>query len=118
MRRGIKKEHVLQAIAGSKGIKLNIAKALGVQRQMIDAYFKKWPETREAFDVESERWHDEVENIIHKAIEDIDPEISLPMAKWYASRKLKHRGYGDESKVVGDSSQPITVKVVYESEGG
>lgn len=112
----VKRDQFLRAIPGCKGVQANIARALGVERATVSECLKRWPEAQQAFNDEVERWGDEVENVIHTAIEDFDSEIALPMAKWYASRKLKHRGYGDQQQVTGDPTQPITIKVVYESE--
>lgn len=99
---------VIAAIKGSGAIKQAIADRLGVHRHTIDRYLERYPQAKQAYDDEANRTDDYNETVInwqlhetHAVIDENGQQVKAPteaavdMAKWRASRKMRHRGYGD-----------------------
>lgn len=87
---------VLTAIRGSAGIKETIRRRLGCQsRNTVDNYLKRYATAQAAYDDEVERIGDAAESVIIAAIQNKDVDT----AKWYATKKLRGRGYGDKTEL-------------------
>lgn len=86
---------VLDAIKGSAGIKATIMRRLGCSRNTVDNYLKRYATAQQAYDDEVESIGDAAESVIIGAIKNKDVDT----AKWYATKKLRHRGYGDKSEL-------------------
>lgn len=89
-------DEVIAAIKGSNGIKATIQKRLGCSRNTVDNYLKRYATVQAAYDEEVERVGDIAESLI---INDMVQNRSVETAKWYAMRKLMHRGYGDKQRI-------------------
>lgn len=89
-------EKFIEAVRGSGGIKLAIARALGCNRNTIDHYLRRFVSAREAYDQEVQTLGDQAESVVINAIRRGD----IDTAKWYARVKLRDRGYGDQLDVV------------------
>ena len=105
---------VIAAIRASFGIKSTIAKNLGVDRNTIDRYLKRWAEARQVYQEEVDGVGDKMESII---IIDAIRNQSVETAKWYARFKLKDRGYVERQEVTGADGNEVTIKVVYADSG-
>lgn len=88
-------EQIIEAIKGSSGIKETIRRRLGVHRNTVDNYLKRYATAQAAYDEEVEVVGDLAESVIIQAIKNKDVDT----AKWYAKAKLVKRGYGDKSQV-------------------
>jgi len=100
-------DEIIRAIKGSSGIKLVIARSLGVHRNTVNNYLKKYVSAREAYIDEIEAVGDFAESVIIKSIKNEDVET----AKWYARFKLKDRGYSERQEVTGADGGKIETKV-------
>ena len=90
-------EQVLSAIEGSGGIMSNVARKLDCAWDTAKAYCLKWDETKQALVNEQETILDIAENTLVDKIKEGDEQS----AKWYLSKKGKHRGYGDSVAIEG-----------------
>lgn len=106
-------EDVIKAVTGSKGIKMIIARSLGVHRNTVDNYLKRYPSARQAYDNEVETVGDIAEGVIIDAIMSRD----LTTAKWYATMKLKHRGYVERQELTGAEGGAIQIIEVVRDAG-
>ncbi|HQI50407.1 MAG TPA: hypothetical protein PLN61_17275 [bacterium] len=88
-------DQIIAAITGSRGIKVLIAKKLGVNRQTVTNYIEKYKTVADAYDSEINSFGDVVEMVI---ITDIETNRSVETAKWYAKNKLKDRGYTERQE--------------------
>lgn len=100
MRRGKRgnlytREQVLEAIAGSYGNVLTVARRLGCTWATARKYIDRWKETREALAQERMVLLDAAECVIYQAIEQNDAQT----AKWVLSRLGKDRGWGNSYDV-------------------
>lgn len=95
MTQRITKAKVLDAINGSGGTMLEVARRLGVSWATARAYVQKWDDTLAAFDIENEKMLDIAEKTIQDSIQGGDTQD----AKWLLARKGKSRGYGDNVDV-------------------
>lgn len=86
------KKQVLMAIKGCNGIVTTVAQRLNINWHSADNYIKKWPETLAAYNDETEQVLDFAESKIMDSIR----KGNTNDAKWYLSKKGKHRGYGDD----------------------
>lgn len=105
-------QEVIDAIRGSHGIKITIARKLKVHRNSVLNYLKRYAQAREVYEEETESMGDLAESVIIKAIKRDDVET----AKWYCRMKLKERGYLERNEHTGAEGGPIVIKVVYEGE--
>ena len=105
---------VIAAIKGSSGIKSTIARNLGVDRNSIDSYLKRWAEARKVYQEEVDGVGDKMESII---IIDAIRNQSVGTAKWYARFKLKDRGYVERQELTGADGHEVTIRVVYADSG-
>lgn len=104
--KNITTKQMVKAIEGTGGIKTMIAKRLGVNRNMIDYYLKKYATVRKAYDQETETIGDIAETTILKDIQ----EGSVETAKWYARVKLTGRGYAEKQQI--ETSGKIEVDLI------
>lgn len=88
----IPKDDVLTAINGSYGIMSRVAERLGVSWPTAKKYVDMYEETKAAMLSEVEKSLDLAEQCV---INQIQMDNSQD-AKWYLSKKGKHRGYGDQ----------------------
>lgn len=104
-------DKVLQAIKGSSGIKATIQQRLGCSRNTVDNYLKRYATAQAAYDEEVDKVGDIAESLI---INDMVANRSVETAKWYAMRKLAHRGYGEKqtTEISGANGGPIEIKNV------
>lgn len=100
-------EQVIDAIKGSGGIKLSIARRLGVHRNTVSTYIARWASVRVAYEDEVESVGDLAESVIIKAINKEDVQA----AQWYARMKLKSRGYVDRQEVTGADGGDVRIVV-------
>jgi len=90
--RKISRKKLLEAIEKCSGIKVLVAKKLGVNRSTVERYAAEDEDVRAAFDQENESLVDIAEAVIRKKMQD----GSLPAAMFVADRKGRHRGWGKE----------------------
>ncbi len=96
-------DEVIKAIRQSSGIKTLIARRLGVHRNSLQNYLKRWPAARAAFDEEVDTVGDMAEEVIIRRLRGGD----LKVCKWYAMVRLRHRGYGNSRDDRGQPAEPI-----------
>lgn len=101
MARNHTKKQVLTAIYDSGGIIDEIARRLGVAWATARTYINKWEETKEAYEVESERIIDMAEETVLNSIKNGDTSD----AKWLLARKGRKRGYGEALDVTSDGEK-------------
>lgn len=98
-------EDVLIAVKGSAGIKTVIASRLGVSRQTVDSYLRRWKTAQEAYDEETETNLDIAESVI---VGNIRAAAKIVQTKqmadsgdaWkYLKMKGKDRGYVERHEV-------------------
>ena len=95
-------EQVIEAIAGSGGIKTVIAKRLGVNRQSVDNYLTYYPTALKAYNDEVESFTDKAESTVMQAIIDGD----VQRAQWWLAKRRK-LNFGDSVDVT-TAGKPIT----------
>lgn len=83
------KKQILEAISGSKGLLINIAKRLNVSRTTIRNYLDADPELEQAYRDECENILDYAESKLFQKIQ----EEELKAITFLLARKGKHRGY-------------------------
>lgn len=96
---------VIEAIHGTSGVKLLIARNLRVHRHTVDEYLKIYPTAQKAFDDECEKIGDFAISNIAKAILDGNLKVSM----WYAETKLQDRGFAKRIENTGKGGGPIDV---------
>ncbi|MCQ2594836.1 MAG: hypothetical protein MJ196_06185 [Treponemataceae bacterium] len=89
------KKLVLEAILNSNGIVSTVAQKLNCDWHTADTYIHKWEETIQAYNNETEKVLDFAENKIMESIR----KGNTADAKWYLSKKGKHRGFGDDNQL-------------------
>ena len=83
-------DDVIAAIPGTGGVKMAIARRLGVDRHSVDAYIRRWPSVARAYKDECESTCDIAEGLLLQAIEGGDTST----AKWWLAKK-RRREYGE-----------------------
>lgn len=108
-----KAQDFIQAIPGSAGIVSTIAKRVGCDwwtaRRAIDSMLT----VKEAYDNECEIVLDMAESVLLKNIKEGDSAD----AKWYLTRKGKHRGFVERQELTGKEGGDLTFRVVYGDDG-
>jgi hypothetical protein len=107
MGRQITLPEILEAINGSNGIKVAIARKLGVHRNSVNNYLKRYASAQQAYDDEVEKIGDLAESVIFGAIEAGDVDT----AQWYCRVKLKARGYGEQVRGTPEAPIVFTLKL-------
>lgn len=102
-------KQILKAIENSGGIKTNVAKKLGVQRQTIDRYQKKYPSIAKALQDEMDTVIDKAESNIFMGIQD----GNIPISQWLLRYK---GGYVEKSEQKVEGEITNIIKVRYEDE--
>lgn len=102
-------DRIIDAIQGSGGIKMSIARKLGVHRNTVDNYLNRFSTVREAYDQEVASVGDDAESVI---IDSIRVERDVDTAKWYARMKLRDRGYVERNEVTGKDGTDIVIREV------
>ncbi len=112
-------EETLTAIRNSGGIKTIIAKRLGVTRQTVDAYLRKWKRAQEAYDEENEINLDVAESVF---IGNIRAAAKMQQATggivdsgdaWkYVKMKGKGRGYVERQEVTGADGNELQIQFI------
>jgi len=95
MSRRFKKQEVMRAINGSRGIILNVANKLGCNWVTAKKYIDKWNDTIEALEHENEAALDFTESRMFDRINDGSDQ----MIKFHLDRKGRKRGYGEHQKI-------------------
>lgn len=103
----VKKEQVLNAIKGSYGIVLTVAKKLGCESRTAKKLIDRWEETRNAFEDEGDHILDISENQVYKAVLEGD----IATAKWILSRKGKHRGWNEDNTLKLANGDPLNINL-------
>lgn len=103
----IKKGQVLNAIKGSYGIVLTVAKKLGCESRTAKKLIDRWEETRAAFEDEGDHILDISENQVYKAVLEGD----IATAKWILSRKGKHRGWNEDNTLKLSNAEPLNINL-------
>lgn len=100
-------QDVINAIKGSAGIKATIQRRLGCSRNTVDNYLRRYATAQAAYDEEIEMIGDAAESVIIKAIRNEDVDT----AKWYAAKKLRHRGYADRTELANAPGESLLIKL-------
>ena len=90
---------IKKAIEGSGGIVSTVARKLGCNWNTARKKIEGTEETQQAYKDEVERMVDAAETVIYTSITE---EKNTQDAKWFLSKKGKHRGYGDQVEVSGN----------------
>lgn len=105
------KEEVLEAIKGTQGIISKIQKKLETKAEhkmswhTANDLVNRWEETRQAVKDEVNFVADLCDQAIYEAISQKD----LQTIKWYATLKMKDRGYDPETKLKLDNGNPLNI---------
>lgn len=99
------KDEVLEAIEGSAGILLTVAKRLQCTWDTAQRWVNKWEETKTALKNENEKVLDMAEGQVYKAIQAND----LQTAKWVLARKGKERGWGEDNSLKLVNDDPLRI---------
>lgn len=118
-------EDFIKAIPGTGGIISVIAQRVGCAWHTAKKYIEEYATVGQAYNDEIELITDLAESVVignirwaydrqRKSKEPVDSSD----AKWYLTRKGKERGYTEKSEMdVTSGGEPITISVVYESDG-
>lgn len=105
------KEQVLEAIKDTQGIVSKIQKKLSnvaqhkINWHTAEAWINKWEETRQAVKDEVNFVADLCDQAIYEAISQKD----MQTIKWYATLKMKDRGYDPETTLKLDNGNPLNI---------
>lgn len=103
---------ILKAIEGTGGLKTAIASKLGVHRQTILNYEKKYETVRQAIEEEGDKILDKAESNLFVRIKEGDEDTS----KWFLARKGKDRGYSEKIDMEQKGEIKTILKVQYEED--
>jgi len=98
-------EQTINAIKGSDGIKTTIADKLGVTRQTVDAYLRRWATAQQVYDEECEKVGDLAESVLVASIRKGDTQD----AKWYLSRIRREKYATRTEQDVTSGGEPIAI---------
>ena len=98
-------KEVIAAIEKSRGYVTKAADILGVTRQTLYNYLKKYATAKQALDDTREKRHEWVEN---KLIQQIDAD-NLTAIIFYLKTQGKHLGYVERQEVEHDGKVSISV---------
>ncbi len=103
-----KQAQVLRAIKGSGGIVSTVAKRMKCDWRTANRYVNKWNATVLAMENERETVLDVCESTLVRSITQGDTHS----AKWYLTKKGRHRGYDDvqEVSISGKDGGPLKVE--------
>ena len=113
----IKKETVLEKIAGTYGIVANIAKRLGVDWKTVDNYRKRWPEVEEAIRSERGKRVGLAESSLVRMVRDGDyRSVALVLERlggkeWAPSRQV-------DITTGGEPLRPVVIRFTSREDGG
>lgn len=99
----------IAAIPKSGGIISTIAKRVGCDWNTAKKWCTEKPTVRQAYEAECESLLDMAEGVILKSIQGGDSAD----AKWYLTKKGKHRGYTDRTEITGAEGEAL-FRVVYD----
>jgi hypothetical protein len=102
-------DEVIAVIPGSAGIKTTIAKRLGVSRWTVDNYLRRWKAVQLAYDEECESVIDLAESVVIKSFQSGETSD----ARWYLSRKGRHRGYVERQEVTGENGGALVIEMTW-----
>lgn len=116
MRPKLKRAEFRAAIQDSLGLYTIIASRCNVSRRTVERLIKEMRERQRSTDQlildeleqEKQRTQDKVESLIYSAILN-DKDIDL--AKWYAARKMKNRGYSDKLDIDQTGQQKVIIEM-------
>ena len=110
-------KEVKQAIKGSGGIKTVIASRLGVERQTVDNYLRRWKAAQEAYEAETDVNLDVAESVIvgnirqAAMLQQNGAGIVDSSDAWkYLNMKGKERGYNQKVDVEQSGNVEIVIK--------
>ena len=95
----------IDAIPKTGGIISTIAARVGCDWHTAKKYITTKPTIKAAYDAECESVIDMAEGVLLKGIESGDTAD----AKWYLTRKGKHRGYAQRQEITGADGAPLVV---------
>jgi len=113
--RAVTKRRFLKALAGTGGLKTEIAERLGCAYGTVLELLKRedWADVVARYWEEVEQVGDLAEQCVRSAItQRLDLGVASLNARWYLTRKCRDRGYQDASKLVvegGDKDKPVHV---------
>lgn len=110
----------MKAIKGSGGVISVIADTLGVAWHTANKAIEENEGAKQALENEMERRLDLSESVLIRNIEMAEAQQSKGFfadtsdAKWYLSKKGKHRGYVDRQEVTGKDGEPLSPPQIIE----
>ena len=99
-------EQVIKAIEDAHGILTVAAQNLGVSRMTVYRYCKRYPTIQQALDEEREKWIDNAEMQLIKAVN----KGSIPAIMFFLKTVGKSRGYVERQEVQHEGE--VTIKTV------
>lgn len=99
-------EQVIDAVPGTAGFPVAIAKRLDCSAQTIRDYAKRYPTVAEAIKNERENTTDFVENALLQAIKDGNVTAMI----FYLKTQAKDRGYVERQEVTGAAGGPMAME--------
>lgn len=101
-------QQFIDAIPGTGGIVSAIARKVQCDWETAKKWIDNYPTVKRAYDAECESMLDLAESTILRSIKDGDTSD----AKWYLTKKGKHRNYGDSVVLTGEGGGDIRINVV------
>ena len=101
---------VIEAIKGTGGIKMAIARRLGVSRWTVDNYLERWKTAREVYNEECEAVLDMAETNLIKEVN----SQNFQAIKFYLQTKGRGRGYVERQEITGADGGAIGITITYE----
>jgi len=107
----------IEAIPGTGGIISTIAERVGCDWHTAKKYIERYVTIKRAYEDEIEHNVDNAESVVIQnikyALEDQRAKkkpVDSSDAKWYLSRKGKHRGYSERHEVTGAEGGAVVIK--------
>jgi hypothetical protein len=93
----------------SGGVVVTIAKRLGVERQTVYSYMKKWVSVNQAVEDEREAMLDMAEGALYKLVSKGNPTGIIFLLK----TRGKERGYVERQEVTGANGGAVNIELVW-----
>ena len=103
----------IDAIPGTGGIVSAIARKVGCEWNTARKWIDNYPTVKQAYDNECESVLDLAETTVLRNIKEGDSAD----AKWYLTKKGKHRGYSDRVELTGADGGDLRIKLSWGDPG-
>lgn len=94
---------VAAALRKAGGVKAHAARALGIERETLDSYIKRWGEVARAYEEANEVNLDMAESMLLRQVREGDAQ----QVRYYLDTKGRARGYGKTLAVTGKDGESL-----------